>query len=443
MKKLKQQVRSRSVIALLHVRLGWLAAPSLLLSCTTAHLENSTETGNAPVIDIQKVALVVANASVRIVGQPGAVSPGGVTVEATIVGTNEVVRLASNADGSFDIPLSTSADAVVELRAAAGDERSNVVYVTRGGASVGSGAGASLSCMERTNLASQAAANLASKADTSCRTASDCVEISNGTVCTDTCSDPLVSNSAVAGIKAGIETINRDLCASFASEGCTVIALPCVSPPMGPIACVDGQCTRQTESGGQCPSCVTETVSWGPSSGLSTNTISSCGSFARTTLVPPSSCEGAVASCGTSDKATVADLNAALLNPAVEAALASGSTVGGPPSPGGMSTSVKVGSRSFLIANCGTGASCSTVPDGIQRLKTLLQRLADETQCELPACPPNAKRVEDACVRCGAAGGCAEVASTCAIVCSGSSDACSVAGTSCSERGICEAAFCI
>jgi hypothetical protein len=184
-----------------------------------------------------------------------------------------------------------------------------------------------------------------------------------------------------------------------------------------------------------------QTVSWGPSSSQTTNTIYNCDSFSRTTMSGPG-CEGAVAHCGSSSKATVEDLIAALTDPAVEAALISGDTIGGPPSPGGGSTSVKVGSRSFLISNCGTGPNCSVIPEGIVRLKALLERLASETECTPLACPPNSLYVADTCLRCGPACGCAELAGRCAIVCSGD-DACSgMAGSVCSARGICELAGC-
>lgn len=461
MRKFERLVCSRSAFALLCARVSWLAAPALLLSCTTSHTENSTETGNAPFIDVQKVSLVVASASVRIVGQPGAVRPGGVTVEVSIVGTGEVVRSASRADGSFDIPLSASADAVVEVRAATEGERSNVVYVTRGSASVGSGDGASLSCMQRTNLASQAAANLANQADTRCSAAADCVEVSTRTVCTDTCSDALVSRSAASGIEAGIVTINRDLCRGFASDGCKVIALPCEPPPMGAVACVAGQCVHQEGStngpedagqpqdasqlpdaaepddAGQCTSCLSERVTWGVTGSQTTNTISGCNSFRHATSDGPG-CEGSVARCvgAGQDSATITSLSAALQAPAVENALTSGSTlVGGNIT---LPITVSVGARSFSLAPCPATGNCAPLGDAIMRVSTLLQRVVDETSCQPLPCPPNAVYLPEACLTCGPVGGC-DVGPRCAVVCSTAAECMNTPYGVCTARGLCEA----
>jgi hypothetical protein len=122
----------------------WLAA-TLLAACNTSHTQTSTETGNPPVIDLNKISLVVSADGVRIVGEPGAVKPGGSAVELTLVSTGEVRKGESKADGSFDIALDAGADAVIELRASDGDKRSSSVYVTRGGAAVGSGQNGTLS----------------------------------------------------------------------------------------------------------------------------------------------------------------------------------------------------------------------------------------------------------------------------------------------------------
>jgi hypothetical protein len=437
MRIVERLLSAYALVALIRASLAWVTASSLLLACSTTHVERGTETGNPPLLDVDKLALVVANDSVRIVGRAGAVSPGGVSVEATIVGTGEVVRGVANADGSFEIPLDASADAVVEVRARAGDAGSPVAYVTRGGALVGSGDGASLSCMQRTNVASQAAGSLASAADTRCQSAADCALVSTKTQCTDSCGELPVATAAVAGLRAGIDRIDRELCASFSSDGCNVIALPCVPPPQGPLACVAGQCTQLQESASPCPSCLNQTLSWGVSNpGSPSYTISGCDSFQQTAQGSPG-CTGNVAHCTAGGLATVERLIDVLTHPDVQAALASGALLGGPPAPGGLATNVQVGGRSFVISNCGTGPNCTPIPDGVIQLRELLDRIGNET-CSPAECPPNATFVTDHCTSCGPAGsGCSSTSARCATVCSDSS-ACA-SGLSCSARGVCEA----
>src|SRR5262245_23396874 len=97
-------------------RLRWLLL-LLLGACNSAHIQTSTETGNPPVIDANKISLVVSSDSVRIVGKPGAITPGGADVELAIVGTSETKSAPSNPDGSFDIELEASESAVIEVRA--------------------------------------------------------------------------------------------------------------------------------------------------------------------------------------------------------------------------------------------------------------------------------------------------------------------------------------
>src|SRR5215510_3814148 len=88
-------------------RFGWLLF-WLLGACNSAHIQTSTETGNPPVIDASKISLVVSADSVRIVGKPGAITPGGADVELSVVGTSKVESGPSNSDGSFEIALDAS-----------------------------------------------------------------------------------------------------------------------------------------------------------------------------------------------------------------------------------------------------------------------------------------------------------------------------------------------
>ncbi|HKP63540.1 MAG TPA: hypothetical protein VJV78_42690 [Polyangiales bacterium] len=435
-----------SVVCSVHAwsRFGWLLL-LLLGACNSAHVQTSTETGNPPVIDASKISLVVSSDSVRIVGKPGAITPGGADVELAIVGSSQVESGPSNPDGSFDIALDASDSAVIEVRAEDGDKQSPSVYVTRGGATVGSGQNSQLSCMQRTSLASQAIGNALTKADTSCITAADCKQVSNKTVCTDSCSDALVSSSAVAAIQSAVMSIDEGLCADFAADGCKVIAQPCVPPLNGPIACRAGKCVQVESPTQTCPSCLDKELRWGSTNNQRTSKISGCDDYSLVSDLGTAECTGTVPHCARGVSPTLEDVIVALAQPDVQQALMDGGIVGGPPAPGGLSTMVALGDQSFVISNCGTGSACQAIPQGVLALRQLLQSLPDVIQCEQPSCPPNARYVEDVCLSCGPGGGCSEKAARCAVVCSDPSPCTGMGNNeiSCSPRGICEANGCI
>jgi hypothetical protein len=405
-----------------------------LCACNVAH--NSTETGNPPVIDLKKISLVVSADGVRIVGQPGAVTPGGADIELEVAGSSEVIRGKSEPDGSFDIALDADPDAVVEVSATDGDKRSSSVRVTRGGASVVGGDAGTLSCMERSQLASQMLASAVKPDASTCQRAADCVQVSNRTVCTDSCSDLLVSTSEVAAVKDAVNSINEGLCASFAADGCNVIAQPCVPTIGGLVACIAGKCGMEYPPEVMCPSCLNHTVEWGPSSRQRSYSAFGCESF-RTTMQGAADCTGEIAHCdsGSENHATVEDLIQALQQPDVKDAMNDMGTFGGPPAPGGMSTLINVDGRPFFVSNC-SGPNCTEIPVGISALAQLLDRIATNTVCDQPSCPPNGGFFEDVCLSCGPGGGCAEKTSGCRVLCADSSSC--DAGMSCSSRGICE-----
>jgi hypothetical protein len=356
----------------------WLAA-ALLAACNSSHTQTSTETGNPPVIDLTKISLVVSSDGVRIVGEPGAVKPGGAEIELTVVSSGEVSKGESKPDGSFDIALDASADAVIELRASDGDERSSSVYVTRGGASVGSGQNGTLSCMQRSQLASQAVGSALTQADTSCQTASDCELVSTKTVCTDSCGDALVSHDGVNDVKNAVGSVDDGLCSSFAADGCQVIALPCTPPLEGPVACIGGKCTQRISTNVACSSCFNRSIEWGPSSALSVYSIANCADF-TTTREGTTVCSGKVPQCASGAQESIEDLLQALAHDDVRRAMNQMGTFGGPPAPGGMSTLINIDGRPFLVSNC-SGSNCEPIPAGIKALTDLLAGIVDHTEC--------------------------------------------------------------
>jgi hypothetical protein len=223
-----------------------------VVGCNSAHTPGSTETGNPPVIDIDRVALVVSSDEVHIVGEPGAVTPGGADVTVQAVGGDQVVTTKSAPDGSFELKVDSDAG-VIEVHASSAGEESETVYVTRGGASVGTGDGGELSCNQRDQLASQVVSNAVSTADASCQTAADCQKVSTNTLCRDTCGEFYIGKLAVAPIEAAVRAVDVDsrFCFGFEADGCVRTIPPCIPPQTGPIACVDGMCTQEAPP--ECP----------------------------------------------------------------------------------------------------------------------------------------------------------------------------------------------
>ncbi len=425
------------------------------MCCTSSHVGDATETGNPPFLDLDEISLVVSADGVRIVGEPGAVKPGGAEITLENVATGEVARGKANADGSFDIAIDASADAVIEVRASSGGESSGSVYVTRGGAMVGSDGGSALSCMERSQLASQAIGGVLTSLDSSCETAADCKFVPYRTSCTDACGDALVSAGEVERLQDTVRSIGSGICRDFAADGCTVEAQPCPPPLSGPVQCVAGRCEQLERPLSACEQCFdtamgpTNVLQWGPTNNSVRHTISACQNFARVTRTE-APCLGNLPSCRDESNPwfvpTVEDLVLALRHPDVERALASGELVGGAPPPGGFSTSITLGDRSFVISNCGTGPSCDAVPAGVQNLRAVLDDIAQGLGCEHSECDPTERFVEDLCAGCAPENalvnvdGCGARWAECAVTCSDDSD-CTIPdarAATCSERGICE-----
>src|SRR3954471_24853170 len=91
-----------------HLRLArclpWLliaVCPPLLGRCGGA-VEHGTETGNPPVVEQQKLHVVLRDTGVEVVGDAGAVSPGA-SVRVTNRTTGESTEATARADGSVNI----------------------------------------------------------------------------------------------------------------------------------------------------------------------------------------------------------------------------------------------------------------------------------------------------------------------------------------------------
>jgi hypothetical protein len=92
---------------LLHIVLFMLGAlgPAAALSCGGVAGEVGTETGNPPVLDKLRLRLEVRDSGVTVIGEAGAVSPGGARVTVRNLTSGEARTVTAAADGSFSARL--------------------------------------------------------------------------------------------------------------------------------------------------------------------------------------------------------------------------------------------------------------------------------------------------------------------------------------------------
>jgi hypothetical protein len=227
---------------------AWIATFVLMLGvgCMESYKPGiSTETGNPPVIDSDRIALVVTRDEVHVQGEPGAVTPPEGEIEIKILRNEEVVRGPVASDGSFDVEVGATLDDVFEVRAVSGSERSLAVIVVRGGAMVGEGEGGVLTCEQKSTIAYDTVTQAITNADRSCTTDTDCMLASPDSTCFAGCGYEYVSTRGMAGITAVIEALDQGFCEDF-EDGCERIIPPCV-PPDAP-RCFAGEC--QSGAGG-------------------------------------------------------------------------------------------------------------------------------------------------------------------------------------------------
>jgi hypothetical protein len=215
----------------------------LLGACFSANRPiDSTQTGNPPTIDSSRVALKVSDHDAHVTGDAGAVSPIGATIEVTNLTTGEVTKGKPAADGSFDLVVPGSPNDAFVVKAQAGGVASGAVYVVRGSAAVGDGAGGALSCDQRDQLAGELLTRVGSGANASCGVDSDCHAVLEVASCHDRCQYAIVSQAGQRELEAASQSLDTGLCADYAKDGCKNVLLPCVAPP--PVMCSSGQCVQ-------------------------------------------------------------------------------------------------------------------------------------------------------------------------------------------------------
>src|SRR5262245_49392840 len=206
------------------VSVGWAAL--CIAACTDTHQMNgtmgprsSTETGNPPAIDSALVALVVTRDEVHVVGEPGAVTPGGIVVEVETVATGDTQRGPVTDDGAFDVQVDGSLDDLYALRAIGeGDggapRISSTVYVYRGRATVGAGDAGTLSCEDRAAVIRGQLAAIEDRTGDACESNSDCVAMPPPPANCPAwvCGGPAASYAGAAEVKDEVASIASALC---------------------------------------------------------------------------------------------------------------------------------------------------------------------------------------------------------------------------------------
>lgn len=372
---------------------GFCAMLVLAIGCTESFRPDvSTETGNPPIIDSDKVALVVTSDEVHVQGEPGAVTPPEGEIEVTILRNQEVARGPVAGDGSFDVEVDATLDDVFEVRAVNGEQRSRPVIVLRGGAQVGEGDGGVLSCEQKSEYAREAVQQAIANADRSCETTDDCQIASPDSACFAGCGFDYVSADGQASISAVVAALDNGFCADF-EDGCDRIIPPCVPPEPG--ECHNGQCYPAGEfgeivdGGAACDACLTSDFSWritgaGTLPALPSQdvyTVSGCGTFDRVSAAGER-CSSEVPCEGSADVATMRELIALLQGDEVSEAFASGGSLGWSQELRGYTYELTLGDQTYTYGSCAPGMECEA--SDLERIIDLMERLTAQQTCETP-----------------------------------------------------------
>jgi hypothetical protein len=215
---------------------------SLIAACFSATKPlDSTQTGNPPVIDTERVALRVTSSDVRVSGEPGAVEPGGAKVEVKNLTTGMSFTTEAAADGSFDLEVMGSENDAYSVRAKSGGRTSSPVFVIRGTAAVGDGRDGTLSCEQRNTLAGELLMQAAESADRSCMVDADCAPVVARASCyAPGCWYAYVSQLGQSQIERVGRDIDSNLCAEYAADDCSHPLPKCMQPAAA--VCLMGEC---------------------------------------------------------------------------------------------------------------------------------------------------------------------------------------------------------
>jgi len=334
----------------------------------------STETGNPPVV-ASAIALVDRDGEAHVVGDPGAIDPGGAEVEVMNLGSGERARTASEQDGSFEVLAPGTLDDSYRVRLV-GHPNTRVLTVTRSDVS-----STRLSCLDDADYAALLLDDTFEAADNSCADVSDCNAGQIDFLCGVWCARP-VSVSGQQDLEGAAALAEEQICAS----GCNV-GFACgtsVQQPGVILACRSGRCIDQRDP---CV-CHGESVEWTWVGGNAitpspTHVIAAdCGTYEyRDNDTGGADCQQALTDCA-AERVSIA-----LLDAQVTAALAAGGVVFGQDSRpvDGQVLEITVGSSALSVGDPCPGGddACVAPPEGVMRLMAALEALAQAAACGL------------------------------------------------------------
>lgn len=239
----------------------------------------STETGNPPVVDSGRFALMQIGGDVEIVGAPGAVRPGGSTIEITDSVSGHSASAQSAPDGSFALTLRDVdlARASFTIRVSSVDGMSTAHLPSPSGqggprsgpereaettadaasaapfaqpdagpsssdaaqpASLDAGT-VNLSCAELDQAVDLRLQQALGAPEVECTQGAACTPVATRTSCLESC-PILVASGSVATVEAAVAQVERELCTQHKAQGCAVQTEQCAD--VGD-ACVDERCS--------------------------------------------------------------------------------------------------------------------------------------------------------------------------------------------------------
>jgi hypothetical protein len=215
--------------------------PPLLGRCGGA-VEHGTETGNPPVVEQQKLHVVLRDTGVEVVGDAGAVSPGA-SVRVTNRTTGESAEASAHADGSVSIVVPGSLQDEYELTVSNGGGSQTVqVSAQTSGDIADAGSGPTSACTAlRQTLAARVSAGFAN-VDKTCQRDEECVFTSSDSSCYTSCPSVIASRSGARAASAAVGQDIAPLCNEFDNQHCETPTLTCVSGY--PVLVCNGICTN-------------------------------------------------------------------------------------------------------------------------------------------------------------------------------------------------------
>jgi hypothetical protein len=219
--------------------LPWLVislCPPLLGHCGGA-LEHGTETGNPPVVEQQKLHVVLHDDGVQVVGEAGSVSAGA-TVTVTNTRNGDHAEAIARADGSLSVNVPGTLDDEYEVTVTSAGASQTVQVSAGAGASAADLARASCDALAQ-SLNAQVTAGYAA-ASKACQVDSDCT--TGGDVgCYFACNGPSLSRAGEQAAQQSLLESTAPLCAEL-TRRCTPAGPIDCPPPVTTPGCNDGAC---------------------------------------------------------------------------------------------------------------------------------------------------------------------------------------------------------